>query len=113
MVEHDVFSAKKIHFSRGLQQDKRKDMSVLVTAISRHICYLLNIEGKFCFSLPEDLTVKDYFCIFMTVPCLDFRREIQETTARSCACARHETAHLRGLNHLSKWYMIFKRSISS
>ena len=37
-------------------------MSVLVTAISRHICHLLNIgEGKFCFSLPEDLTVRDYF----------------------------------------------------
>ena len=30
-------------------------MSVLVTVISRHICYLLNIEGKFCFSLPKDL----------------------------------------------------------
>ena len=31
-------------------------------AISWHdICYLLNIGGKFCFSLPEDLTVKDYF----------------------------------------------------
>ena len=36
-------------------------MSVLVTAISRHICYLLNIGGKFCFSLPEDLTVKITF----------------------------------------------------
>ena len=34
-------------------------MIVLVTAISWHICYLLNIEGKFYFSLPEDLTVKD------------------------------------------------------
>ena len=32
-------------------------MSVLVTAISRHICYLLNIGGKFCFSLRADLTV--------------------------------------------------------
>ena len=62
-------------------------MSVLVTAISRHICYL-----KFCFSLPEELTVKDYFCIFMIVPCLYFCTEIQDTSAKSCACARHETA---------------------
>ena len=40
-------------------------MSVLVTAIWRHICYLLNIGGTFCFSLPEDLTVKDYFCVYL------------------------------------------------
>ena len=65
-------------------------MSVPVTAISRHICYLLNIGGKFCFSLPEDLTVKDYFCIFMIVPCLYFCREIQDITARSRACALNE-----------------------
>ena len=52
-------------------------MNVLVTAISRHICYLLNIGlGMFCFSLPEDLTVKDYFCILMIVPCLYFQRKI-------------------------------------
>ena len=70
-------------------------MIVPVTAISRHFCFLFNIgEGKFCFSLPEDLTVKDYFCIFMIVPCLYFCREIQETTAKSCACARHETPPL-------------------
>lgn len=39
-------------------------MNVLVTAISRHVRHLLNIaigEGKSCFSLPDDLTVKDYF----------------------------------------------------
>ena len=36
-------------------------MNVLVTAISRHVRYLLNIGGKSCFSLPDDLTVKDYF----------------------------------------------------
>ena len=70
-------------------------MSVLATAISQDICYLLNIGGKFCFSLPEDLTVKEYFCIFMIVPCLYFCRDIQETTARSCTCARHETAPSR------------------
>ena len=52
-------------------------MSVLVTAISRHICYLLNIGGRFCFSLPEDLTVKDFFCIFMIVPCLYFYRKFR------------------------------------
>ena len=70
-------------------------MSFLVTAISRHICDLLNIrEGKFCFSLPEDLSVKDYFCIFIIVPCLFFCRTIQDTGAKSCACARHETAPL-------------------
>ena len=67
---------------------------VQVTAISRHIWYLLNIGGTFCFSLPEDLTVKDYFYIFIIVPCFYFCREIQDTTARSCACARHETAPL-------------------
>ena len=66
-----------------------------MTAISRHICYLLNIGGRHCFSLHEDLTVKDYFCIFMTVPCLYFCREIQDTRARSGACARHETAPLK------------------
>ena len=54
----------------------------------------LNIGGKFCFSLPEDLTVKDYFCIFMIVPCLDFCWEIQDTRAKSCACARHQRAPL-------------------
>ena len=37
-------------------------MNVLVTAISRHVRYLLNIgEGKSCFSLPDNLIVKDYF----------------------------------------------------
>ena len=37
-------------------------MNVLVTAISRHVCHLLNIgEGKSCFSLPDNLTVKDDF----------------------------------------------------
>ena len=79
--------------SRGLQQNTRQDMSVLVTAISWHIRYLLNIGGKFCFSLPEDLTVKD--CIFMIVPCLYFCRVLQETMARSRAFARHETAPLK------------------
>ena len=82
----------RIYFSCGLQQNTRQDMSVLVTAISRQICYLFNIGGKFCCSLTEDLTVKYYFCIFMTVPCLYFCWEIQDTRARSCACARHETA---------------------
>ena len=61
-------------------------MSVLVTEISRHICYLLNIRGKFCFSLPEDSTVKDYFCIFMIVPC----------QKGNSAGSRHETAPLKG-----------------
>ena len=52
-----------IYFSRGLQRNSRQDVNVLVTAISRHVRYLLNIgEGKSCFSLPDDLTVKDYFC---------------------------------------------------
>ena len=51
-----------IYFSRGLQRNLRQDVNVLVTAISRHVCHLLNIgEGKSCFSLPDDLTVKDYF----------------------------------------------------
>ena len=51
-----------IYFSRGLQRNLRQDVNVLVTAISRHFCHLLNIgEGKSCFSLPDDLTVKDYF----------------------------------------------------
>ena len=54
--------------------------------------YLLNMgKGRFCFSLPEDLTVKDYFCIFIIVPCLYFCRKIQDATARSCPYARHET----------------------
>ena len=38
-------------------------MDVRVTAISRHVRYLLSLlnigEGKSCFSLPDDLTVKD------------------------------------------------------
>ena len=43
------------------------ELNVLVTAISRHVRDLLNIgEGKSCFSLPEDLTVKDYFCYTKT-----------------------------------------------
>ena len=51
-----------IYFSRGLQRNSRQDVNVLVTAISRHVRHLLNIgEGKSCFSLPDDLTVKDYF----------------------------------------------------
>ena len=51
-----------IYFSRGLQRNSRQDVNVLVTAISRHVRHLLNIgEGKTCFSLPDDLTVKDYF----------------------------------------------------
>ena len=70
-------------------------MSVPVTAISRHICYLSNIGGKFCFSLPEDSTVKVYYCIFMIVPCLCFCREIQDTTASASARTRHETAPLK------------------
>ena len=50
-----------IYFSRGLQRNSRQDVNVLVTAISRHVRHLLNIgEGKSCFSLPDDLTVKDY-----------------------------------------------------
>ena len=37
-------------------------MKVLVTVILRHICYLLNIrEGKFSFSLPDDLTIRGFF----------------------------------------------------
>ena len=40
-----------IYFSRGLQRNSRQDVNVLVTAISRHVRYLLNIgEGKSCFS---------------------------------------------------------------
>ena len=88
-----------------------------MTATSRHICYLLDIgEGKFCFSLPEDLTVKDYFCIFLVVPCLYFCREIQEATARSCACARHETAHhpswrsFVSISFVNKYWTSFHRS---
>ena len=51
-----------IYFSRGLQRNSRQDVNVLVTAISRHVRHLLNIgEGKSCFSLPDDLTVKDHF----------------------------------------------------
>ena len=58
----NVLSSKIIYFSRGLQRNSRLDVNVLVTAISRHVRYLLNIgEGKSCFSLPDDLTVKDYF----------------------------------------------------
>ena len=68
-----------------------------MTAISQHICYLLNIGGKFCFSLPEDLTVKDYFCKSMIVPCLYFSREM----ARCCACARYETAPLTSMCSVS------------
>ena len=35
-----------------------------MTAILRHICYLLNTaEGKLSFSLPGDLTVKGFFPI--------------------------------------------------
>ena len=42
-------------------------MKVLVTVILRHICYLLNIgEGKFSLSLPDDLTVKDFFSVSYT-----------------------------------------------
>ena len=42
-------------------------MKVLVTVILRHICYLLNIgEGKFSLSLPQDLTVKDFFSMSYT-----------------------------------------------
>ena len=51
-----------IYFSHGLQRNSRQDVNVLVTAISRHVCHLLNIgEGKSCFSLPDNLTVKDDF----------------------------------------------------
>ena len=51
-----------IYLSRGLQRNLRQDVNVLVTAISRHFCHLLNIgEGKSCFSLPDDLSVKYYF----------------------------------------------------
>ena len=40
-----------IYFSRSLQRNSRQDVNVLVTAISRHVRYLLNIgEGKSCFS---------------------------------------------------------------
>ena len=63
-----------IYFSRSLQRISRQGVNVLVTAILRHFRHLLNIgEGKSCFSLPDDLTVKDYFvnesylCIFMTL----------------------------------------------
>ena len=34
-----------IYFSRGLQRNSRQDVNVLVTAIWRHVRYLLNI-GK-------------------------------------------------------------------
>ena len=69
----NVFSSKIIYFSRGLVRSWRQDMGVVVTAISRHICYLLNIgEGKFWFSLPDELTVKKVFVneSFMFVPCV-------------------------------------------
>ena len=58
----NVFSSKIIYFSPGSVWNSKRDMKVLVTAILRDICYLLNIrEGNFCFSLPDDLTVKDFF----------------------------------------------------
>ena len=54
----NVFSSKIIYFSPRLVWHSKQDMKVLVTAILRHICYLLNIgEGKFSFSLPGDLSV--------------------------------------------------------
>ena len=58
----NVFSSKIIYFSPGLVWNSKQDIKVLVTAILRHICYLLNIrEGKFSFSLPDDLTIEDFF----------------------------------------------------
>ena len=68
-----------------------------MTAISRHICCLLNIGGTFYISLPED-----YFCIIMIVPFLYIFREIQDTSARSCARTRHETAPLNVIFRLSR-----------
>ena len=45
-------------------QGSRQDTKVIVITISRHICYLLNIgEGKFWFSLPDELTVKKVFYV--------------------------------------------------
>ena len=60
--DHQRTFLEIIYFSRGLQRHSRQDVNVLMTAISRHVRHLLNIgEGKSCFSLPDDLTVKDYF----------------------------------------------------
>ena len=69
-----IFSEKKYISIVACSKNTGQDMSVLVTAISRHICYLLNIGGKFLFPLPEYLTVKDHFCLY-------FCREIQDTAA--------------------------------
>ena len=63
----NVSSWKIIYFSPGLVWNFEQDMKVLVTVILRHICYLLNIgEGKFSLSLPQDLTVKDFFSMSYT-----------------------------------------------
>ena len=68
-------------------------MNVLVTAISRHVRHLLNIgEGKSCFSLPDDLTVKDYFvnesylCIFMTLTRRQAKDESEAKVRRCLLC---------------------------
>ena len=88
----NVLSSKTIiYFSRDLQRNLKQDVNVLVTAISRHVRYLLNIgEGKSCFSLPDDLTVKDYFCqwvIFMIIFMTLARRQAKdesEAKVRQC-----------------------------
>ena len=54
-----IFGEKNI-FQSWLGAKYEAGYECLVTAISRHFCYLLNIRGKFCFSLLEDITVKDY-----------------------------------------------------
>ena len=71
-----IFHQKNI-FQSWLAAKHEAGYQCSIESDSRHICYLLNIGGKFCFSLPEDLTVKDDFCIFMFVPCRYFCREIQ------------------------------------
>lgn len=67
----NVFPSKTIYFSPGLVWNSKQDIKVLVTAILRHICYLLNIrEGKFSFSLPDDLTVEDFFSMTYIYDCV-------------------------------------------
>ena len=89
----NVFPSKTIYFSPGLVWNSKQDIKVLVTAILRHICYLLNIrEGKFSFSLPDDLTIEDFFfqwVIFMIVSCIYFWREIPDTMSAewSASCS--------------------------
>lgn len=67
----NVFSSKIIYFIPGLVWNSKQDIKVIVTAILQHICYLLNIrEGKFSFSLSDDLTVEDFFSMSYIYHCI-------------------------------------------